>query len=442
MIRLIKEHALKIRTLISLMLLSTTFIMIAAYSWLLEANLESGVLFSSEVRLNRAADTWIESINNATSPSANNELTGPKELTLLPPDGTPVLYSHKENLPAELIKQLPNTLTDGQFTAIGTNEIGLLYKGHLVHLYRLKSNGEGIHVVQRLVLSPHEYNRVIPFDDKVNKRLYSRWWFLGGVIFILWLFGRRITKANTTLLKWSDSLSVEELPDKPPKLPFTELQLIADRLLLAFRREKDVLEQRHRFLRFTSHELRTPLATASANAELLTRHGVPAGGEDAMKRLNIALNRMSNLTNTLLWLGRGEAPIPEPEPVDLLGLVTNIVDAHRELANDNSVVVEIVPSTIKQVVLPRALIDIVCANLIENAIRHTRDGRVDIHLTQKSIKIENRGSQLGGKVANGNGFGIGLQLVAWVIESTGWQLDKGGSKTFRYHRVSFTPKEV
>ncbi|MEL6870966.1 MAG: HAMP domain-containing sensor histidine kinase [Pseudomonadota bacterium] len=419
-----------------------TLVMVVGYTWLMETNLVSGLLFSSEFRLNRTADAWIESRSGSSSPNLVSHEGQSAEEALPPEDGTPIVYGSRESLPVAVQEHLPEALRDGQLTVIKIDEIGLLNIGYLLHLFRTLPNGEGLHIVQKLVLLDHEEVRVQDFDALMYERaLLPGGLFLFTTILIVYLFGRRLAKATTRLLQWSESLSIDALPDEPLELPFEEMQLIAEGTLASLQNEREAIETRHRFLRFASHELRTPLAIASANAELFARHGVDDDAKGALVRLEDALKNMRNLTHGLLWLGRDEAPLPDPEPVDLVSLVKDIIEENSTLAINNNVVVEVVEATNARTIQPRVLLVTLCSNLISNAIRHTRDGRVAIRLSRDTIDIENRGSQLGDEVG-GHGHGLGLQLVAWVVERANWQWHEETGATFRRHRVHLTSEQT
>lgn len=425
---------------LSVALLSITLTMIVGYSWLMEANLVSGVLFSSEIRLNRTADAWIES-ELPTRRASGAEKQNMK--MLMPPiDGSPIVYIHRKNLPVAVQEHLPDALSDGQFTIVEIDKVGLLNIGYLLHLYRTLPGGDGLHVVQQLVLADYESERVQELDALMYQRaLLPGALFILATVSIVLLFGRYVAKATTRLLDWCDSLSIQSLPKSPPKLPFLEMQRIAAGTLATVQREREAIEQRHRFLRFAGHELRTPLAIASANTELLARHGVNESALEALARLEESLENMKSLTNALLWLGRGEAPLPDPEPVDLLGLVNNIIEENTKLATSNSVIVEVVNTLSNPVIQPRVLLVILCSNLISNAIRYTRDGRVEIRLSAEAIEIENRGRQLGNEAGAG-GHGLGLQLVEWVVERANWHWDEESDEMFCRHRIRLVPTDA
>lgn len=430
---------MSIRKSLTLTLLGITLTMVFGYSWLMEANLVSGVLFSSEIRLNRTADAWIESKSELSSLEASAEESQSIEIRMPPADGSPLVYARRVSLPVAVQERLPEKLVDGQFTVVEIDKLGLLNVGYLLHLFRTLPGGDGLHVVQQLVLADYEEERVQELDALVYKRaLLPAAMFILATVSIVLLFGRYVDKATTRLLVWCESLSIQSIPDAPPKLPFLEMQRIAAGTLATVQRESEAIENRHRFLRFASHELRTPLAIASANTELLARHGVDAHAVDALGRLEESLKNMTSLTNTLLWLGRGEAPLPDPEPVDLLCLVNNIIEENSALAARNNVIVEILEASSKPVVQPRVLLVILCSNLISNAVRYTRDGRVVIRFSAETIEIENRANQLGNEAGAG-GHGLGLQLVEWVVERANWHWDEEGDEMFRRHCIRLNP---
>jgi len=294
---------MSIRKLYRLTLLGFTLTMVFGYSWLMEANLLSGVLFSSEIRLHRTADAWIDSnADLSTLEYARRDNPG-AEIPSPPADGSPVVYAYKASLPVAVLEHLPEELHNGQFTVIEIDELGLLNVGYLLHLFRTLPGGEGLHVVQRLVLADYEIERVHKFDGLMDKRtLLTGGVFVLTTFLIVFLFGRSVTKATTQLLSWCENLSIQTLPKEPPKLPFEEMQTIATGALATVQREREAIEHRHRFLRFASHELRMPLAIASANAELIARHGVNVEGMSALTRLEEAHSNMKSLTNALLWL--------------------------------------------------------------------------------------------------------------------------------------------
>lgn len=424
-------NVMSIRKALGLTLAGITLTMVVGYTWLMEENLASGVLFSSEIRLNRVADAWagVDSGQHLQSEHYVEQKRQPGN------NGVPVVYTTRQDVPAEILSQLPEELADGQFTVIETDEIGLLNIGYLLHLYRSLPDGESLHVVQKLVLAEHEIERVKEFDALVhNRALIPANLFMLSTLFLVLAFGRKIAGNTKQLLDWFGSLSINSLPDGPPKLALSEMQRIADGTFATVRREAEAIDHRQKFLRFASHELRTPLAIASANAELLSRHGVENSAQPALVRLEDSLKSMTRLTNALLWLGRGETPLPKSESVDLLALVNQIIEDNRTLAVRNNVAIDITHTSDHSVFAPSVLLEILCSNLINNAVRYTREGKVAISITKESIEVYNRGKQVGNAIA-GSGHGLGLELVAWVVERADWQWIHDEGSCAQCHRI-------
>lgn len=463
-------------------LLSLTLTMVLGYTWLMEESLASGVRVSSQIRLNRWADAWIESqramapasgssraqVEQALLPLADGTPRRSPEQASLPfadrtprrsskqaslpsadgtprrtsgqglmpsADGTPRRYPERTTLPLVLEQALPAKLVDGQLTVVEIDEVGYLNAGYLVHLYRISPAGEALHFVQRLVLSEKEQARMQEFDARNDRRI-----LVPGAIFVLisacivYLFGRRVATSTSRLLRWSEELRIESLPDTAIELPFEELQRIAVGTLASLQRERDAIEDRHRFLRFASHELRTPLAVACANTELLARHGVAKNAEPALERLESSVQDMRQLTDALLWLGRGEAPLPKPEPVDLAALVNKVMQEHQGLAQAKQLNLEHQCACNSPVLAPRVLLSILLSNLISNAVRYTKEGQVEIRSTPQRVVVENRGTEIGGPE---QGPGLGLALVAWVVERADWRWETQEGPDFRRDTVSF-----
>ena len=164
-----------------------------------------------------------------------------------------------------------------------------------------------------------------------------------------------------------------------------EMLLIAFNDLSPLRR---VEEMRADFVANASHELRTPLAALSGFIETLK--GAARNDEAARERfLNIMesqATRMARLIDDLLSLSRIElnAHLRPDKPVELLGVIRQVVDALQTLAKDRAVEVQI-KSPPETLTVPgdRDELIRVFENLIENALKYgASGGKVDISLSK------------------------------------------------------------
>jgi two-component system OmpR family sensor kinase len=122
-----------------------------------------------------------------------------------------------------------------------------------------------------------------------------------------------------------------------------------------------------RFLADASHELRTPVTTLLGNVEFAARHGADP---EVLEELQRDARRLARLVDDLLVLERAGGAAGSGEPVDLRGVVSEVVRAH-----DGQVVADgIAPSVVVRgdaSELARAV-----ENLVENALVHGPAGGV------------------------------------------------------------------
>jgi len=191
------------------------------------------------------------------------------------------------------------------------------------------------------------------------------------------------------------------------------------------------LAEREAFLSTAAHELRGPLARLRAGAEAARRSvrpGDPAGA--AIAHLVTIADGAAHVVSNLLLATRaerGEVPVLR-RPVDL-----SVLAGELELT-----VASVVVDVVEPVVVDGdpALLRHALANLVDNAIRH---GRVGDALPLVEVQVRARGGEAVLRVTDdGPGFppdvdvlarftagartggtGLGLPLVAWIVERHG-----------------------
>lgn len=159
---------------------------------------------------------------------------------------------------------------------------------------------------------------------------------------------------------------------------------------------REAIDSRDRFLSIAAHELRTPVAVMKAFAELLEREQVrgtlsPARTSHLISRIVSGANRLDHLTSEVLDVARshlGQLPL-RPRPFDLVDLVQEIADRHRERVVDtHQVVVEAVESA--PLVADPERIEQVLINLIENALKYSPAGgtvRVIVEPDAEGVRV-------------------------------------------------------
>jgi two-component system, OmpR family, sensor histidine kinase KdpD len=205
-------------------------------------------------------------------------------------------------------------------------------------------------------------------------------------------------------------------------------------------------ELRSALLSAVSHDFRTPLASIIASAGSLLQNDV-GWSEEERREFAQAIEdeamRMNRLVGNLLDLSRIEAGSLKPDKgwYDLGSLVEEVVGRLKFLAANRRMLVE-VPDNLPPLNFDYVEIDQVISNLIENAIKHTRqDSQITISASMGPndvrVEVEDSGAGLPtdaiGRVfepfyrapsegAHTTGAGLGLAVAKGLVEAHGGRI--------------------
>jgi signal transduction histidine kinase len=227
-------------------------------------------------------------------------------------------------------------------------------------------------------------------------------------------------------------------PEHPPRLarvsgPGDEIDELADAFDRYLARLAAFIERERAFAADASHELRTPLASIRGAAEVLAEDPAltPAQAE-RVARIARAAEEMGELIAALLLLSREENP-PTDIPCDAARIVRDSIERYRGMASarQTHIQTELPPSI--QLAAPPAYFAIVVANLVHNAVAHTRNGQVTVSLDTHAFIVRDTGSGIAPehidhvfkrhfRGAGSTGAGIGLSLVKRICERLGWHI--------------------
>jgi len=252
----------------------------------------------------------------------------------------------------------------------------------------------------------------------------------------LWLAGRVI--APVTELARAVSGADPADPADPPRLardsdPGDEIDELARAFDRYLARLAAFVERERSFAADASHELRTPLAAIRGAAELLADDPALSPAQAArVGRISRAAAEMGELITTLLTLAR-EEDAPADATCDAGRIVADCIERHRAQAGARRIRIETALDATTRLAAPPAFFAIVAANLIHNAIAHTRDGHVRVALDADGLVVADSGQGIPpgdlGRVferhyrgPDSAGAGIGLALVRRICERTGWQV--------------------
>src|SRR4051794_8425940 len=227
------------------------------------------------------------------------------------------------------------------------------------------------------------------------------------------------------------------------------LNAMLDRLESAFAARQASEERLRRFLADAPHELRTPLASIRGYAELF-RMGAATSPEDtakAMRRIEDEAARMGVLVEDLLTLARLDEVADAPHiEVDLSRLVGDAVDDARATAPDRAIDSSVDGDT--TVMGDAHQLRQVLGNLVRNALVHTPPG-TPVEVTARRtdgevcLEVRDHGPGLptedpdeiferfwrseGGRERGRGGAGLGLAIVAAIVDAHGGRVAAGNA---------------
>lgn len=184
---------------------------------------------------------------------------------------------------------------------------------------------------------------------------------------------------------------------------------------------KEHFSHLERFSKETLHELNLPISTILTNTNMLKRNHHDEKSLRRIQRIEQATQMLQERYNELDYLIRTQMHQEVVEAFDLAGLIEERMNFLKALYPQVRLVSETEPT---QVTLDKRGLRKVIDNLIDNAVKYTRDqGEVSMHLKERVLEIQDHGIGMDEMEllrifdhyyqsdATMPGYGIGLGLV-------------------------------
>jgi signal transduction histidine kinase len=206
--------------------------------------------------------------------------------------------------------------------------------------------------------------------------------------------------------------------------------------------QKKVEEFRNEIVRTVSHELRTPLSIEKEGISLLVDEVVgPVNPEqrEILQTVMRSIDRLARMISSLLDISSIETGKVKllPKLIDLTDIVKDVVFEFDKRAAEKGIDLRMkFPATPVQVLADSDKMTQVLTNLVDNALKFTVKGSVEISVTLKNSEAECAVRDTGIGIAPENlgklfekfqqfsrtagpgekGFGLGLSIVKGIIE--------------------------
>ncbi|MDO8565703.1 MAG: ATP-binding protein [Candidatus Moranbacteria bacterium] len=191
-----------------------------------------------------------------------------------------------------------------------------------------------------------------------------------------------VTLFGTTIMGWYVIRSVKvEIERKE------ELQKISDALAIANTRLKELDLTKSEFISIASHQLRTPLTAIKGYISLILEGSygkVPAVIQDVLDKVYTVNSRLVHLVEDLLNVSRIEAGRIQYSfaPTQLEPLVAELVEMFTSTAKQKNLFLkmQLAKKSLPQLTIDPNKIKEVLSNLIDNALKYTKEGGVTVSL--------------------------------------------------------------
>ncbi|MFI9383386.1 sensor histidine kinase [Kutzneria sp. NPDC052558] len=252
-----------------------------------------------------------------------------------------------------------------------------------------------------------------------------------------WLVAGRVLRPVRTIAATARRLSAENLSERMPVgPPADELAALAgtinemlDRIQQGVAERDRVLAGQRLFTANAAHELRTPLTTMRTAIDVTLENGPSIEDLLAMTGdVRAAVEQSQRTLDGLLALARSQAVAGPRHQVDLADLLTPTQDT-----GDLTIRADLRPAPVTG---EPVLLERLCGNLLENAVRHNLSGG-HIHLTTGSadgwafLRVENSGPPIAAdtlhrlrdpfirgdrpRIHTDRGAGLGLSIVDAIV---------------------------
>ena len=252
-----------------------------------------------------------------------------------------------------------------------------------------------------------------------------------------WLMAGRVLRPLRTITSAARHISASNLNQRLPlAAPDDELRELGQTFNGLLARLEGSFGAQRQFVANASHELRTPLARQRTLVEVALADPQRSAEslQAACERVLAAGEQQERLIEAMLTLARSQRGLDQREPLDLRGMVTEVLRTHQPEARRRELDLSMVLNPAAASGDPE-LVERLVVNLVENALRHNVPGGwvevlTGVHAGRSVLSVVNSGprleqSQVGRlfepfqrlgpeRAGRREGHGLGLSIVVAI----------------------------
>jgi signal transduction histidine kinase len=225
---------------------------------------------------------------------------------------------------------------------------------------------------------------------------------VGSIIvsYLVTLLMRRLLElSNDVDIAISQNLIIPNaIPSDPDSVHKDEIDSLREAFSQYSQQLLDHAEREKYFTQHASHELRTPVSIIRNCYHILMKSQLNEQQTNNVVRIGKAADKAKNLTDCFLLLARHHSK--GLERVNIEDILLDVVQSQNTLlsANELDLTLNSVPTTVS---CHPAMLDILCSNLIGNAVKYGHKS-INITLTETELMISNQANQ----APKDQGFGL------------------------------------
>jgi signal transduction histidine kinase len=246
---------------------------------------------------------------------------------------------------------------------------------------------------------------------------------------------RKIWKPFYNLILQLEHFNLTKSTFVVPTTNVHEFKLLNSSVESLLKKNLELYSSQKQFIENASHELQTPLAISINKLELLSEKNNLNEADMLLVSAAIEnLQRLTRLNKSLLLLSKIEnKQYADETSVALSSICKRLTEDFEDLAEFKNIQLSFIQREELNVHMNADLAEILCSNIIKNAIVHTRNaGTVSVTVNQNSVIIENSGEKAldAEKVfqrfyknaIEKNNTGLGLAIVKSIADKYGFEL--------------------